>query len=174
MQQVQLYINDKRVEMFDYESVSITDSLKNVKDVSKIFTEYSQTFSLPASRVNNKAFSHYYNSDIEDGFDARIRVPAKLELNSIPFKSGYVKLEGVDLKDNKASKYRVTFFGNTITLKELLGEDLLSSLSWLENFSFKESGDALLYDEEDIETYLTTEVSKTVDSVLYVNPIKFR
>tara|TARA_R110001599_G_scaffold174256_1_gene366213 strand:+ start:506 stop:2935 length:2430 start_codon:yes stop_codon:yes gene_type:complete len=172
MQQVQLYINDKRVEMFDYESVSITDSLKNVKDVSKIFTEYSQTFSLPASRVNNKAFSHYYNSDIEDGFDARIRVPAKLELNSIPFKSGYIKLEGVDLKDNKANKYRVTFFGNTITLKELLGEDLLSSLSWLENFSFKESGDALLYDEEDIETYLTTEVSKTVDSVSYVNPIQ--
>ena len=172
MQQVQLYINDKRVEMFDYESVSITDSLKNVKDVSKIFTEYSQTFSLPASRVNNKVFSHYYNSDIEDGFDARIRVPARLELNSIPFKSGYIKLEGVDLKDNKANKYRVTFFGNTITLKELLGEDLLSSLSWLENFSFKENGDALLYDADDIETYLTTEVSKTVDSVSYVNPIQ--
>ena len=33
MQQVQLYIEDKRVEMFDFESVSITDSIKNVKDV---------------------------------------------------------------------------------------------------------------------------------------------
>ena len=172
MQQVQLYIGDKKVEMFDYESVHITDSLKNVKDVSKIFTEYSQTFGLPASRVNNKIFSHFYNSDIEDGFDARIRVPARLELNSIPFKNGYIKLEGVDLKSNKANKYRITFFGNTVTLKELIGEDLLSSLSWLENFSFKENGDPLTFSSSDIETYLTSEVSKTVDSVSYVNPVQ--
>ncbi len=172
MQQVQLYIEDKRVEMFDFESVSITDSIKNVKDVSKIFTEYSQTFSLPASKVNNKVFTHFYNSDIEDGFDARVRVRAKLELNSIPFKNGYIKLEGVDLRDNKPNKYRVTFFGNTVTLKNLLGEDLLSSLSWLNNFSYKENGDALLYNAVDIENYLTTEVSKTVDGVVYVNPIQ--
>ena len=172
MQQVQLYIEDKRVEMFDFESVSITDSIKNVKDVSKIFTEYSQTFSLPASKVNNKIFTHFYNSDIEDGFDARIRVRAKLELNSLPFKNGYIKLEGVDLKNNKANRYKVTFFGNTVTLKNLLGEDLISSLSWLNNFNYKENGDALKYNEIDVENYLTTEVSKTVDGVVYVNPIQ--
>ena len=56
MQQVQIYIEDQKVEMFDYESVVITDTIKDVRDVTKIFTEYSQTFSLPASRVNNKIF----------------------------------------------------------------------------------------------------------------------
>ena len=172
MQQVQIYIEGQRAEMFDYESVVITDTIKDVKDVSKIFTEYSQTFSLPASRANNKIFKHYYNSDISDGFDSRVRVPAKLELNSLPFKNGYIKLEGVDLRDNKAHTYRITFFGNTITLKELLGDDLLSSLNWLENFSFKENGDPLTFDSPDIENYLTTEISKTVDSVSYVNPIQ--
>ena len=119
MQQVQIYIEGQRVEMFDYESVVITDSIKDVRDVSKIFTEYSQTFSLPASRVNNKIFKHYYENNIADGFDSRIRVPAKLELNSIPFKNGYIKLEGVDLRDNKAHTYRITFFGNTVSLKDL-------------------------------------------------------
>ena len=88
MQQVQIYINDERVEMFDFESVTITDTIKDVRDVSKIFTEYSQTFSLPASKTNNKVFKHYYNNDIVNGFDSRIRVPAKIELNSIPFKYG--------------------------------------------------------------------------------------
>ena len=172
MQQVQIYIEDQRIEMFDYESVVITDTIKDVRDVSKIFTEYSQTFSLPASRVNNKVFKHYYNNDISDGFDSRVRVPAKLELNSLPFKSGYIKLEGVDLRDNKAHTYRITFFGNTVSLKDLLGDDLLSSLTWLDNFSYKENGDAIQWSPQDIKSYLTTDISKTVDSVSYVNPIQ--
>ena len=82
MQQVQIYINDERVEMFDFESVTITDTIKDVRDVSKIFTEYSQTFSLPASKTNNKVFKHYYNNDIVNGFDSRIRVPC-IALNSM-------------------------------------------------------------------------------------------
>ena len=165
MQQVQIYINDERVEMFDFESVTITDTIKDVRDVSKIFTEYSQTFSLPASKTNNKIFKHYYNNDIVNGFDSRIRVPAKIELNNIAFKYGYIKLEGVDLKNNKANTYRITFFGNTVSLKDLLGDDLLSSLSWLDNFS-------LPYSSANIKTHLTTGVNKTVDSVVYANPIQ--
>ena len=61
MQTIQLYIEGTRVDMFKDESVSITDTIKNLKDVSKIFTEFSKTFSLPASKTNNKLFKHYYN-----------------------------------------------------------------------------------------------------------------
>ena len=85
MQKVEVYIEGQRAEMFNDIGVTITDTIKDVRDVNKVFTEYSQTFSLPASKTNNKIFKHYYNNDILDGFDARIRVPAELELNSIPF-----------------------------------------------------------------------------------------
>ena len=172
MQQVQIYINDERVEMFDFESVTITDTIKDVRDVSKIFTEYSQTFSLPASKSNNKIFKHYYNSDIVNSFDSRVRVAARIELNSIPFKDGYIQLEGVDLRNNKAQTYRVTFFGNTVSLKDLLGDDLLSSLSWLDNFSSKENGLELSNSMSDIKDYLTNNVNKTVDGTVYANPIQ--
>lgn len=180
MQIVQLYIEGQRVDMFEDISVSITDTIKDVRDVSKVFTAYSQTFSLPASRTNNKIFKHFYNNDIQDGFDARTRVPANIELNSIPFKDGYIKLEGVDLKNNVAHTYRITFFGNTITLKELLGDDLLSSLSSVpegrvnlfDELSKKANGTDLLYDKDDIETYLTTQVDRTIDGVTYVAPVQ--
>jgi len=173
MQKVEVYIEGQRAEMFDDVSVTITDTIKDVRDVNKVFTEYSQTFSLPASKTNNKIFKHYYNNDIVGGFDARIRVPAKLELNSIPFKTGYIKLEGVDLRDNKAHTYRITFFGNTISLKNLLGEDLLSDLDWLNNFSVDENGDNLLWNAAFIEQYLTESVDdRTVDGVVYPNAIQ--
>ena len=117
--------------MFEKQSITITDTLKNVKDINKVFTEYSQTFSIPASKTNNKVFKHYYNSDIVGGFDSRIRVTAKIELNSVLFKEGYIKLEGVDLRNNNPHTYRITFFGNTVTLKETLGDDKLLELNTL-------------------------------------------
>ena len=61
MQNIQLYIEGQRVDMFKDESVVITQSIKNVKKIDKIFTDYSRTFSLPASKINNKIFKHYYN-----------------------------------------------------------------------------------------------------------------
>jgi len=173
MQITQLYIDGQRVDMFDDVGISITDTIKDVRDISKVFTEYSQTFSLPASKTNNKLFKHYYNNDIQNGFDARIRVPANIELNSIPFRNGYIKLEGVDLKNDTAHTYRITFFGNTISLKNLLGDDLLSSLSWLDNFSTEQDGTDLLWNPAFVEKYLTTsEYSKFVDGVRYPNAIQ--
>ena len=181
MQKVEVYIEGQRAEMFDDVSVTITDTIKDVRDVNKVFTEYSQTFSLPASKTNNKIFKHYYNNDIVGGFDARIRVPAELELNSIPFKTGYIKLEGVDLRDNKPHTYRITFFGNTISLKNLLGEDLLSDLgdnipdgvvNLFDELSKKSNGDLLLHSPDDVEEYLKTQVDRTIDSVPYVAPVQ--
>jgi hypothetical protein len=131
MQKLQLYIEGERVDMFEDETVSLTQTIQNVKDISKIFTDFSKTFSLPASKTNNKIFKHYYNYDIVSGFDGRKKKASNLELNNLPFKNGKIKLEGVDLKNNLPTTYRVTFFGNTVELKDLLGEDKLSSLSSL-------------------------------------------
>ena len=129
MQSIQLYIEGQRVDMFKDESVNITQSIKNVKDVAKIFTEFTKTFTLPASKTNNKIFKHYYNFDIIGGFDARTKKDATLELNYLPFKKGKIKLEGVDLQNRKPKSYRITFFGNTVGLKDILGDDQLSSLT---------------------------------------------
>ena len=135
MQKIQLYIEGQRLDTFTDESVTITQSIKNVKDIDKVFTDFTKTFSLPASKTNNKIFKHYYNFDIQNGFDARIRKPANIELNNTPFTEGLIKLEGVDLRDNKPHTYKITFFGNTVTLKDILGDDKLSGLNSLTNLN---------------------------------------
>jgi len=147
--------------MFKDESVSITQSIKNVKDVEKIFTEFTKTFTLPASKTNNKIFKHYYNFDIIGGFDARIKKDATLELNYLPFKKGKIKLEGVDLQNRKPKSYRITFFGNTVGLKDILGDNQLSSLTFTK-FNVP-------YASEDIERALQrnplTNSTGTIDSI---------
>ena len=128
MQKVQIYVGSTRLDLFKDETISLTQSLKNVKDVSKIFTEFTQTFSVPASPTNNILFEHYYNFDIVNGFDARVKKSSYIELNYIPFKQGFMRLDGVDLKRNKAYAYRITFFGETVALKDVLGENQLDAL----------------------------------------------
>ena len=135
MRRLQLYIGTERVDLFKDESVSLTQTIQNVKDIAKVFTEFTQTFAVPASRVNNKIFQHYYNFDIDFGFDARNKADARLELNDLPFKNGKIKLNSVDLKNNVAHTYHITFFGNTVNLKDVLGDDLLSSLGALDDNS---------------------------------------
>ena len=137
MRRLQLYIDGQRVDLFKDESVSLTQTIQNVKDIAKVFTEFTQTFSVPASSVNNKIFKHYYNFDISGGFDARNKVAASLELNDLPFKTGLIALQGVDLKNNLAHTYKITFYGNTVNLKDILGADQLASLSDLNQYSLE-------------------------------------
>lgn len=154
MQKIQLYIQGERVDMFEDESVTITQTIQNIKDISKVFTDFSRTFSIPASKTNNKIFRHYYNSDIANGFDARTKKNANIELNNTPFRTGKIKLEGVDLKNNQPHTYRVTFFGSTVTLKDLLGEDKLNDLVSLSQYD-------LGYSPESVKGKLITPPSST-------------
>ena len=133
MRRLQLYIGTERVDLFKDETVSLTQTIKNVKDLAKVFTEFTQTFSVPASSVNNKIFKHYYNFDISAGFDARIKADARLELNDLPFKDGKIALQGVELKNNVAHTYKITFYGNTVNLKDMLGDSELGTLPLNQN-----------------------------------------
>jgi len=140
MQKIVLYIknNDdvyKRVDMFNDETISLTSKIQDVRDIQKVFTDFSQTFTLPASKTNNKLFQHWYNYNIDNGFDARSRKDAVIELDFSPFRRGKISLNNVKMKDNKPFSYEVVFYGNTINLKDLLGDDELSTLGQLDDYT---------------------------------------
>ena len=158
MRILQLYIGGQRVDLFKDESVSLTQTIQNVKDIAKVFTEFTQTFSVPASSVNNKIFKHYYNSNIQGGFDARTKKAAYLELNNTPFKEGKIKLNRVGLKNNVAHTYHITFFGNVVDLKDVLGDDLLSSLATLNEYS-------QVYDFANVTNYIQDYAPNTNDNI---------
>ena len=165
---LQLYVLGQQVEMFDDEAVNLSQSIQDVKDIDKIFTEFTQTFSVPASKLNNIIFKHFYNSDIVDNldvpsitcFDGRKKIDAELYLNYKPFKKGKIKLEGSTLKLNKAHTYRLTFFGDTVNLKDLLGDAKLSSLEFLSKFQFD-------YTDANLLASLTTGIDITCEGVKY-------
>ena len=136
MNEVQIYIGNVKLDLFEDENISLTSSIQNSKDIGKIFTDFTQSFSVPASATNNKVFKHYYKPDIASGydFDARVKADAIMELNHATFRIGKLRLDGVQLKQGQPSSYKVTFFGSTVTLTDLLGEDRLSDIGELDAY----------------------------------------
>ena len=121
--------------MFSDETITITSKIQDARDISKVFTDFTKTFTVPASKENNKVFQHWYNYNIDNGFDNRIKKDALLEINYSPYKKGKIQLDSVNLKSNKPYSYSVVFYGNTVNLKDLLGDDELSQLEDLDDYT---------------------------------------
>ena len=159
MLNLQLYIEGTEVELFKDESVSLTQTLQNVKDISKIFTDFTKTFNVPASKENNKLFKHFYNFDVT-GYVSGTKKTAELYLNHQLFKKGKIKLEGVSLKQAKAHTYKLTFIGDTVNLKDLLGESKLSALDNIYGMEFT-------YNATNVVSYMQDGLDVTVDGITY-------
>ena len=140
-QPYQIYDDYTKLELFKDESVSITDTIQNVKDPSKIFAPFSQQFSVPASKHNNKFFKHYYDSEIQNSFDARFQGDGLIQLNGIDYKIGKLRLTSVELKNNVAYSYKLVFTGETVEFKQILAENELSSLIYPDSLEFEYTSD---------------------------------
>jgi len=127
-----IYINGiaKRIELFDDEKISINSSVQNASDISKVYTDFSQSFTIPANDNNNAIFSHWYENSIDGGFDARQRKKAYIELDTIPFRKGNIQLEKATIKNGVPENYTITFFGSLVSLKDTFAGKKLSELDY--------------------------------------------
>lgn len=118
-----------RLELFQDENISITSSIQNVNDISKVFTDYSQSFTVPATTNNNKIFAHWYENSIDDGFNANKRYDAEIEINTVPFRKGRIELQSASRDNGNITHYSLVFYGTLKSLTDKFGEDKLINLT---------------------------------------------
>ena len=122
--------NSRRVELFSDEKISVSSSVQNISDISKVFTDFSQSFTVPATPNNNSIFKHWYENDVDNGFDARLRRDGYIELDTISFKKGKFQLEKAQIKNGSIDNYQITFFGNIVSLKDKFNSLSLKDLDY--------------------------------------------
>lgn len=135
MRQIQVYIEGHKLELFEDEQIQINSSVQNINDISKVFTDFSQSFTVPASTVNNAIFQHFYQSDVDSTIDHNIRRSALIEIDLTTFRRGKIQIEKANIKNGLAENYQITFYGEIRTLKDAFGEDKLTKLD-LSNVQF--------------------------------------
>jgi len=121
-------INYQRLDLFKDEDISINLTSKNISDISKVFAEFTQGFSVPATPANNAIFSHWYDATVDGLFNANKRVLSYIEINTLPFKYGVIQLESCKLKGGQISSYELTFFNKVVNLSDSMGDLELKDL----------------------------------------------
>ena len=147
-----------QLELFNDEQIVVNSSVQNISDISKVFTDFSQSFTVPASAINNAIFKHFYQSDIGDNqapfnglLDHNKRRKAYIEIDLTPFRRGKISLEKSNLKNGQAESYTITFYGDIRALKDAFGEQKLSDLD-LSSLEFAYSGAEILDRITDLAT----------------------
>lgn len=148
---VQIYIepifesgNFHELELFNDETIEVTSTIQNIADISKVFTDVSLSFTVPASPNNNGIFQHFYNSEVDNLVDHNLKRNAFIEIDLTTFRSGKISLEKSNVKKGKADNYQITFYGELLSLKDKFGEDKLSDVKELNAYSHFYSGAEIL------------------------------
>jgi hypothetical protein len=128
MRDVQIYIEGKRLELFNDEKIEINSSVQNIQDIAKVFTDFSQSFTVPASTINNQIFQHFYQSDVNSTINHQIRRDAKIEIDLTNFRTGKIQIEKSNLKNGSVESYTLTFYGDIVTLFDLIGDEKMNTL----------------------------------------------
>lgn len=119
----------ERLELFDDEKISVTLNVQNISDLSKTFTDFSQSFTVPGSVTNNKIFEHFYQNDVDGTIDYNLKRPAYIEIDFIPFRQGVISLEKANIKNGVVDNYSISFFGQLTNLKDIFGEIKINQLN---------------------------------------------
>jgi hypothetical protein len=134
---VQIYIegvpdsNDySRIELFDEQAIDLSMSVQNIADISKTFTDFTKSFTVPASPINNAIFKHFYNSDVDTTLQHGVKRNAYIEIEQTPFRSGRIQIEDSSVVNGKVSSYTITFYGNLTSLKDMFGVLKLKDLDY--------------------------------------------
>ena len=130
MRSIKIFIENYQLDLFHEEQIEVTSTVQNIADIATVFTDFSQSFSVPCTPNNNRIFEHYYNNDVDTTIDHNRRRAARIEIDTIPFRTGKIQLEKSQIKNLSADNYSVTFFGDIVTFKDLVLEDKLKDLDY--------------------------------------------
>ena len=144
MRKVDIYIevttdNYEKLELFNDEEIQINSSIQNVQDLAKVYTDFTQSFTIPASPHNNRLFEHFYQSDVDAENNPNIRRNAFIEIGTIPFRSGKISIESSNVVKGRVESYSITFYGDLTSLKDKFGDKTLKDLD-LRSYGMNYSG----------------------------------
>ena len=119
------------VDLFQDESIELNRQLKDLQDLSTIWTDYTQAFQIPASETNNLIFSDWFDENVLLGaWNPNIGKNATLLIHSLPVYEGRVEFIGCKYKDGIPQLYNIVFYGTTKKILDIWGETLLNEVNW--------------------------------------------
>jgi hypothetical protein len=128
--QVRVFVEGQKLDLFNDENIEVTSTIQNIQDISKTYTDFSQSFTIPTSATNTAIWQYFYENAVNTSINYQERLNGYIEIDMAFFRRGKIQMEKSQLKNGQPDSYTITFYGDITTLKDIVGEDLLSDLNY--------------------------------------------
>ena len=129
MRGISILVEGKLLDLFKDEQINVTSMQQNVQDINKVFTDFSQSFTVPATPNNNDIFLHFYENSLQQTIDQNVRCEAVIEIDLTTFRRGKISLEKTEVQNNEPYSYQITFYGDVASLKDTFGDSKLVDIT---------------------------------------------
>lgn len=120
------------VDLYPGEEISITYSIKNVRDIASTTSTYSKNFQIPGTKNNNILFQNLFLIGADGSYDPRRKANCTLSVDSIPIVDGTIQVVSIDVDDRDKPIYSVTVFGATKAFNSAISGKFLTDFDFSE------------------------------------------
>ncbi len=129
----------QQLDLFEDENIFYENKLRELDEVGAVFNDSTNTFSVPATKRNNKILKYWFEinyiktdsitfNQTQKTFNPQKRVEAYIEIGTIPYRFGRLQLENIETERGLPTSYSLTFYSEVLSLEEVFGEDTLRDL----------------------------------------------
>jgi len=120
----------KKLDLYKDENMEFISKVADISKLDKVFSDFSNSFTVPATPNNDEIFRFYYTIDVaeEYSYNPNIKVECYIEIDTIPYRFAAIQLEGVKIREGRIDSYSIGIFSAITQVSDLFGEDLLGQL----------------------------------------------
>ena len=118
-----------KLDTYPTDPIRLTFSIESVLDLAQVSSNYSQAFRLPATRINDQFFRHWFNVNATD-FDISQKVIAELITSTGFFIRGHIRLQKVYRNlESTSIDYEIVFLGEVRDFATQVGDGFMNSIN---------------------------------------------
>ena len=124
------------IELYENAPVNLNYQFADITEINKTKGSYTQTFRIPATKVNTDFFGALSDPAVQTSsaliignFNIKRKIRADLNYNSVPLMSGYVQIKAIYKQKKDFADIELVFFGETIDMASKVGDSMLTDLT---------------------------------------------
>lgn len=125
---LRLVIEGTDAEVYQNEPVNLTYQFTDVSEINASRSNYSKSFRLPMTKVNQSIFGTVQELSVVTTFNPKLKLSASLFNDALLLSNGYVQVKAFVKSKGKFMDVECVFFGEVADLSKKVGNALLSDL----------------------------------------------
>jgi hypothetical protein len=116
------------LELYENDPVNITYQFTDLTEIQSATGSFSQSFRIPATEKNVELFGAFFNTNIVEGYNPKVKQKAELSYNTIPILKGFIQLKSAYIQNEVYADLEIVFFGEAVNMARTLGDKKLKDL----------------------------------------------